>query len=71
MSHRFGVVLRSMKSSPPWMTYATTASVRRAKTMSHHMMRSRYRFAMGNSRNVRNSTMATCTGRSTCVGTIE
>ena len=39
MSQLFGEVLRSVKSSPPWIRYTATATDSSASTQSHHMMR--------------------------------
>ena len=59
MSQLSGAVLRSVKSSPPWIRYTATATDNSARNQSHHMMRWRKRGATGNTRNPRNSTQAT------------
>ena len=70
MSHASGEVLRSVKSSPPWIRYTATATESSAPIQSHHMTRCRKRAAIGNTRNDRDSTNATWIGRRVCVATM-
>src|SRR6185295_3568371 len=54
----------------PAIRYAATAIASAEAIQSHHITRWRKRGDTGNTRKHRNSTNATCTGRSVCVGTI-
>ena len=66
-----GVVLRSQKSSPPCSRYTIVATPTAAQATSHHIRRLRYRAAIGKSRKTSSRMNPTCTGRSTCAGTIS
>ena len=60
MSSWFGAVLRSRKSSPPWMAYRIVATLTIASPRSIQLKRLRRRFVTGKSRNTRKSTKPTC-----------
>ncbi len=70
MSQVPGLVLRSVKSSPPRTMYAMTATDSRASTTSNHMSRCRNRRATGIIMKVRNRMRPTCRPRSRSVRTM-
>ena len=66
-----GIVLRSVKSSPPATIHTIVATETSARTTSHHMSRWRKRRATGNSMYERKRTMPTWISRRRSVRTIE